>query len=423
MQYLPRNEFIKCRLGCQTWKQDLDTVYQNHTAHSSLHGIRFPINRKAGNRAKSIRYNTDKSYGTYLYDAGVDTTTPYYGQRTVATFLANMERHPCNPFPGRSIAINLKPAFRDCSANLKRLLDKFGPEIWHAKILLKSLLGGTGPLRSCLLRLPNIKRLEIQIDNPTHIKNANQNLKSYFEKNPLPMETIVTDQTNVSLPRILVDEILKSCCNPETIKHVYLLNPDSVRKQCDTNFHKAESLNFPKLEVLYASIYCQELEKFGAALSIPKLRKLHLDIENETGFLYKPGFERFWKSLQVFKDSVVEMNLKFSDIYFKHPSVSFRMSFPKLEKLELEGYNWPLDALLQLNSLKYLGLIRCRFKKYDDGVVEIHGLEKLMLKSNIWSLMPQLDRLRIRKEAFDQVYYRFQLNQCKSSETSKDRMK
>jgi len=96
------------------------------------------------------------------------------------------------------------------------------------------------------------------------------------------------------------------------------------------------------------------------------------------------------------KDSLVEMSLKIGCHLLNPAPISFRMNFPKLEKLNIEEYKEELDHLLELSALKNLTLSISCYPRYENkSIVELEGFEDHMDESNIWTLMPKLRRLKM----------------------------
>jgi len=175
MEYFPKSDFLKCRLTCKTWQQDLDTVHQNHPKHLDLGGLSFPGPKQ---RSRVLVFGGMKApqYG--------NSFGAYNIRGSITAFLANMSNHPGNPFPGRSVAINFRRLLHDEQRNVTRLLDQFGHQIRYLLIMLdeNAPQAFAEPLKNCLLRVPNLKKLEILFNG----RILNGGFKGNFQLNHLP---------------------------------------------------------------------------------------------------------------------------------------------------------------------------------------------------------------------------------------------
>jgi len=173
------------------------------------------------------------------------------------------------------------------------------------------------------------------------------------------LETFVADKQSCILPGQLIDILLESCCNPETLKHLYLHDKSNSSRDDHPYFSRLELNKFPKLETFYGVLSEEDLERFQKLSSLPRLKKINWTIredenaprelelaEKDDEFCH---IHLYWKTLEIFKNTLVDVCLSVSGDFYK-ADLSFRMDLPKLRKLELVGYGGPLVILLQLGS-------------------------------------------------------------------------
>jgi len=142
------------------------------------------------------------------------------------------------------------------------------------------------------------------------------------------------------------------------------------------------------------SICFDKLEKFSKLSTVPKLKKVNFKVQKkDVSDEAKVDFEMFFTTLEIFKDSLINLSLSFEDDLLNPAPTCFRMNFPKLEKLNIYHYKERLDHFLELSSLRSLTL-RFSIKEKQESIVEFVGFEDWMDESNIWALMPGLRQLK-----------------------------
>jgi len=393
MEYLPRNDYLRCRLICKIWQQDLDHVYQNHPENSEEDGITFPrakTRRMSGEFPILNRPFQALAYGTSFQNEG----------GKIHAFLADMEHHPGNPFPGRSIAIAFTNADLEYYTQIEQLLNTFGHEIWH---LLIRLNGYNSPdleslskiLENCLIRVPNVKRLELMGNYDNERQRWPECVPNNLEQNPLPilysLETLIVNVGCWCVPDFLVDNVVNSCCNPATIKNVYLHDADNDFRYNSRYYPSDKLYLFQNLEVLHATVFFRMVEKLQSLSPVLKLKKISLLVERDE---VKLSFEKVFITLQTFFDTITEITLIFKGGLVPLP-ISFRINLPKLRKLYLDQYIGPPAVLLRLGSVKDLQLHVERVQPYDESVVERIGFDLKKIKSDIWGFLPNLQRFKV----------------------------
>ncbi len=183
-KYLEKTEIFNLRLACKRWNIAVDTFLENHPSVRP-----YDVLGDQQNINCSLTNTSIYRFQDYLYT--------YNNLQAFTSFQRKAEDHPRNPFLGRSVSLvpkeNVYLEISRYFSQAIRFFNMYGEHIWYVTfanftcMFLQTPLEFYKGFRECLVNLPNLKSLELEVINISKGDDVkNMELVKYLESNPLP---------------------------------------------------------------------------------------------------------------------------------------------------------------------------------------------------------------------------------------------
>lgn len=413
--YLDKSSILSCRKVCRLWKSSVDTFLQRHPCIINLDGVHHDKEDPLHDPQEVCWQRSAKSF---------------HSPEVIHEFLISVDNlvHPYlggNPLVTRAVIVgdHMRPqpeAHEEMWTAIRLLLGAFGSHIWHFRLL--STAQRSGPtyfnlIHECLSSLPNLRTLDLCIPvKPGDIMS--HQCEELIRSRGLPeLDHLVTLKANY-IPSVLLNPILDKY--KSRLEKVQLCTPQWFAQLCDYD----ESIPLENLDQLSIPLrFTLDIWKVERSHWLRTVKSLSLDISFHN-FYSKSDLQKLFDMLESEGGHVLQnLNLELSVSALQEKGKTCvdkmaRLRLPLLKKLRIHAkhvnFN-TIDFILGAPGLRELTLhlqdsepppppssSSLQQKPGVGGagdrpeVIKFAGHIEDMYDSNIWELMPKLEKLVIR---------------------------
>ncbi|CAL8139088.1 unnamed protein product [Orchesella dallaii] len=403
----PMTTILRMRLVSNSWKQTVDTYFQNHPALNDI-GFNALTDTKYSDHFEPIPF-VPYHFGRYGNSEGTAVQ--------IENFLGKGFSPESNPFITRYVSYS-ENVYRgqphpSSHTAFKNLLEAFGSHIWTCDLLFKSQAskGDIYKLVSSYLKLmPNLKSLKLELygryDNEKPRRGEQKEiLEQLLQNEPIPQLKhlkklqmsnltyplsvgILTSNSHLQKLSFKIGGMINAAVLPNCVANVQLPN----LKQLTFPRCEEELLNFPK-----GSWPINILHLKG---EIPKLKNVFQAVSS--------NFSSTLEHFVVAQYDTIESNKELAQT---------RLRLPKLKMLQLST-EFELKTIDFLQGCPALQEIQLAFKishknKEDDedssnsssAVIQFKDCITSMNQSNIWRILKNLESIKLKRTGMDGKRY------------------
>lgn len=408
LENLGRENILRCRLVCKSWKGAVDQLLENSSEDRSWSKTKLP-----GSYLKCFRLKHAIGTGLHILLPDDDEKLICRKEEMFQSHLSSKARARANPILGRRMTVTvpynqtLEDDHKWLHQSLEgvvRFLGVYGEHLWHFGVTVKTAWSDAEELYEFLwdvLKLmPNLQTLEVDAEfgKCYHKKDV---LHEFIELNPLP------PLPHLRKVRVAFDEVL--CCEVALLQAGIMVKyaPQLEKFQLPLDFwkhlywQKMEHLTELSLEMDGISYSDEEGKWLSLTSDHSKppghLRKLSLDL------YFRPlNVEYLFRFLEEFS-GLVALQLNFGHKthmlwpqdpdFMKLPSVSdLQLTFKGNPRMTTVGLKNILKLLECFPNLKYLSI-----QGFMDRAIGRMPQEIDLVEVQAWKLLPFLKEVEYVK--------------------------
>ncbi|CAL8139112.1 unnamed protein product [Orchesella dallaii] len=437
-EYAKLNTVLQMRLVSHSWKESVDTFYQDHDAINDLGFLKHVEDDEIPLRPYTFGIANVTKLESWVSKNFSPDSNPFITRCVVyEDYISPLERFTLyGGEPGAPELEELQVLQRQLRTSFKTLLESFGSQIWTIQLFFittdSSIIELYRLVRSYLILMPNLKAIDI-FGPSVELEEPGTSFKEFLRNEPMPELAqlkilFVSPVTfpisigilsqNPTLRKLSVDTNKQEVVPLNSIRGIELpeLEQLSVAPDSKVDLSQVQNLVWQNLKGLRLTVEGKQLKDVFGAVSasscssslehfILEVWNAHVHIRNDME-LEQP--EWHLEQLEHQLELPVEQRLEQPERQLEQPEQQLELH--KLKKIELVIHIpfvlETLDFLLGCPDLQEIDLvIKISRKEYStsNSVIQFKDCIASMQDSNIWQLLPMLKRLEIKTTVIEGV--------------------